>query len=95
MDGDKRKGDRPVPDNLDEILTEEQQCKLRQLEGFGWRLEFVRRPLFQEPVSVVCDAEGRKIGTLEKDGSVNMEPDIKLRAHALNSLRQAEAVDVK
>ena len=95
MDGNMRKGDKPLPDNLDEILNEEQKYKLRQLEGFGWRLEFVRRPLFQEPISVVCNAEDSKIGTLEKDGSVIMEPDIKLRAQALSSLRQAKAIDVK
>ena len=82
MGGDKRKGDKPVPDNLDEILNERQKYTLRQMEGFGWRLEFVRRPLFQETAAVVCNAEGNKIGTLEKDGKINLEPDITLRGQS-------------
>jgi hypothetical protein len=35
--------------------------------------------LFQETVPVVCSAEGDKIGILEEDGRINMEPDIKVR----------------
>ena len=79
MGEDKRKGDKPVPENLDQILNERQKHTLRHWEGFGWRLEFVRRPIFQEIVSVVCNGDGNKIGILEKDGNINMEPDIVLR----------------
>ena len=50
---------------------------------FSWLPEglvsFVRKPLFQEPVPVVFSAEGDKIGILEEDGRINMEPDIKVR----------------
>jgi len=35
--------------------------------------------LFQEPVAVVFSAEGNKIGILEEDGRINMEPDIMVR----------------
>jgi len=83
MGGEKRKGDKPVPDNLNLLLNDLQKYKLHHLEGFGWHLEFVRRPLFQEPTIVVCSPDGRKIGTLEKDGSVNLNPDIKLRSDTL------------
>ena len=79
MNQEKRRGNKPVPDNLNEILNERQQHKLRQMEGFGWSLEFVRRPLFQDPTVVVRNAEGNRIGTLEKDGSIDMLPDIRLR----------------
>jgi len=79
MDSEKRKGDKPVPDRLDEVLNEMQMLALHQIEGFGWQLKFVRKPLFQEPVPVVFSAEGDKIGILEEDGRINMEPDIKLR----------------
>jgi hypothetical protein len=49
------------------------------IEGYGWRLHFIRRPLFQEPVPVVIDGDGRKIGILEEDGTLNREPDIIVR----------------
>ena len=79
MDQDKRKGDEPVPHNAIEMLNEMQVLALRKIEGFGWRLHFIRRPLFQDPIPVVVDSEGKKIGILEEDGRINMEPDIKVR----------------
>ena len=79
MDSDKRKGEKPVPDNAIEMLNQDQILALRRLEAFGWQLKFIRRPLFQEPVAVVIDADGRKIGILEEDGRINMEPDIAVR----------------
>jgi hypothetical protein len=79
MDRDKRKRDKPVPDRLEAVLNEMQMLALHQVESFGWQLRFVRKPLFQEPVPVVFSAEGDKIGILEEDGRINMEPDIKVR----------------
>jgi hypothetical protein len=79
MDSEKRKGVKPVPDRLDDVLNEMQMRALHQLERFGWQLRFVRKPLFQEPVAVVFSAEGDKIGILEDDGRINMEPEIEVR----------------
>jgi|GEM_PF-407206 hypothetical protein len=79
MDREKRKGVEPVPDNAMELLNQLQIMILRQIEGYGWRLHFIRRPLFQEPVPVVIDGDGRKIGILEEDGTLNREPDIIVR----------------
>lgn len=79
MDREKRKGEKPVPDKLDETLNPAQLLALRQIENYGWSLRFVRRPLFQDPVPVVVSADGDTIGILEDDGRVNMQPDIKLR----------------
>lgn len=79
MSDDKRKGDAPIPDNLKRYLTSAQQAELHTIEGFGWSLEFIRRPLFQEQVVVVINADGSSIGVLEEDGRLNLEPDIKIR----------------
>ena len=79
MDQDKRKGNKAVPDNATEMLNELQILALRRIESFGWRLQFIRRPLFLEPVAVVADGNGIKIGILEEDGRINMEPEIKVR----------------
>jgi len=79
MDIEKRKGDKPIPDRLEDVLNDVQMLALRQIERFGWQLRFVRKPLFQEPVPVVFSADGDKIGILEEDGRINMEADIKVR----------------
>ena len=79
MDREKRKGDEAVPDHLEEVLSEMQMLALHQVESFGWQLRFVRRPLFQEPVPVVFSGDGTKIGVLEEDGRINMEPEIQVR----------------
>ena len=60
-------------------LTPAQREALPLLERFGWTLRFVRRPLFQDPVPILFDREGRRWVTLEPDGSINESPGFKLR----------------
>ncbi len=79
MSDDKRKGDKPIPDNIKEYLNDAQLVALQKIEGFGWNLVFIRRPLFQEPVAVVTNPDGSSIGILENDGKVELEPDIEIR----------------
>jgi hypothetical protein len=82
MDKEKRTGVKPIPDDLKEALNEAQWQTLKGFEYSGWVLKFVRRPLFQELVPVVHNTEDDNIGVLEKDGSINMRPDIKIRERA-------------
>ena len=79
MDREKRKGEKGIPDDLEDVLNQDQIMTLRQIERFGWRLAFVRRPVFQQPIPIVLTADDQKIGVLEEDGRLNMNPDIKLR----------------
>lgn len=79
MSEDKRKGEKPVPDDIKNYLNAAQSGELHKIEGFGWKLVFVRRPLFQESVVVVTDAGGNAIGVLEDDGRLNLDPDIQIR----------------
>lgn len=76
---DKRKGVEPVPEDVEAHLNEPQLCRLRSIEGFGWRIKYIRRPLFQTPVIIVVNSEGDEIGTLEEDGGLNLKPDIEIR----------------
>lgn len=76
---DKRKGVPPIPEHVKEYLNEAQLGELHKIEGFGWHLMFIRRPLFMEKVAVVVNPEGNSIGILEEDGRLTLEPDIKLR----------------
>jgi hypothetical protein len=79
MNTERRTGKDPIPKNLERLLSDTQVLALHQIENFGWHLEFMRRPLFQDPVAVVVNADRTQIGVLEEDGRINMEPDIKIR----------------
>lgn len=76
---ERRERSKPIPFNLSEYLNEDQTLTLRQMESFGWQLAFIRRPLFQEPLVVVANADQTKFGVLEKDGSINMNAMFDLR----------------
>ncbi len=76
---DRRKGDKPVPDNLEEYLNDFQIQALRRLESLGYKLRFVRRPLFKDVIAVVSNPQYHKIGMLKEDGSLDVFPDIQLR----------------
>lgn len=84
MDTERRKGGKPIPDNLDDTLNDAQLMALPLLERFGWELRFVRRPLFQEAIPVVCNAEGTTVGVLEEDGRLNLQVDVKIRNSTMN-----------
>ena len=79
MNDDKRKGENPVPDDIKEHLNYAQLALLRTIEGFGWNLKFIRRPLFRETVVVVTNPDGSAIGILEDDGRLNLDPTIDTR----------------
>lgn len=76
---ERRKSETSDHDALRAALTPAQRAALPLLERFGWTLRFVRRPLFQEPVPILFDREGRRWVTLESDGSINENPGFKLR----------------
>ncbi|MEN8131452.1 MAG: hypothetical protein ABFS45_14925 [Pseudomonadota bacterium] len=76
---EKRTGKNSVPENLGEFLNKARLLALSKAEGFGWELEFVRRPLFQEVVPVLRHPDSGNYGTLEDDGTLNTQSDIKIR----------------
>lgn len=76
---DKRGSQDPVPSNLEKFLTDAQLESLYHFEDFGWRLVFVRRPLFDQPTVVLLSPEGKQHATIEDDGSLNLDPKIFLR----------------
>ena len=82
---EKRRGDSPVPDNLEDYLNDEQLTALRQIQAFGWELKFVRRPLFQDPVAVIINNDGDRLGTLETDGRIELRSDFNLREETVDT----------
>jgi hypothetical protein len=79
MGVERRKQDNQLHDSLDDILSEAQLVTLNNMEGFGWSLAFVRKPLFQKVVPVLLHADNDKLGTLDENGTLNVQPDIKFR----------------
>ena len=76
---EKRKGVSPIPEDLKEVLNDAQLVTLNKMEGFGWRLEFARRPLFQGIVPVLFHPDSKHYAVLEDDGTLNLQSDSEIR----------------
>jgi len=79
MEDDKRSREMPVPEDVNEYLTDAQSVELNKIENFGWSLKYIRRPLFQDPVVAVMSPDGSSVGILEEDGLLNLESIIETR----------------
>jgi len=79
VSGKERRKPKPTPDAavLRQGLTAEQTRTLEQLEHFQWTLEFVRRPLFQDPMPVLFDRERKRCVALLPDGSLDESPKLR------------------
>jgi hypothetical protein len=76
---ERRIGIDAIPNDIKSQLTGLQQGALARLEGFGWSIKFVRRPLFQEMMIVLVDPSGADHAILRDDGSVDRNIDVALR----------------
>ena len=96
MESERRKGMAPIPEKLNEVLNDVQLSSLQKLEGFGWNLQFVRRPLFQEVIPVLFHPDNGTLGVMRDDGTLDMEPEIQLRSygdsHASDAPRQGTPI---
>jgi hypothetical protein len=81
MTRERRQNKKLTPDDVKKILNHKQLTALHQCQYFGWKLRFIRRPLFQDPVPVLYNAKFDKIGILDPDGHINMEPELKVRSN--------------
>jgi hypothetical protein len=76
---EKRKGTKPVPDEPLEYLNEAQRFTYHRMKASGWRIKFIRRPMFQNPVCVMTDPDDTTLAVIERNGFLNRRPDIPLR----------------
>ena len=81
MPDERRSNVAPVPDDLEHMLSIEQLLSIHQIEQFGGRVWFVRRPLFQRVVPVVrCSSKtDGDIAVVEPDGSLNKNHGLVIR----------------
>lgn len=73
MEKERRLPNRHIPENLDQFLNTSQVLTLHQIESFGWHIQFVRHPLFQDPVIFIGDVKSQVVGVLQEDGTIANE----------------------
>ena len=76
---ERRIGVDGIPEDIKARMTEMQRHTLANLEGFGWSIKFVRRPLFQEQVIVLVDPSGEQYAVLTEDGDVDRDVTLTIR----------------
>jgi len=77
--GERRKRQAPIPENLDEILNQAQLSIIKKLEQLNWKLWFVRRSVLQ-PVMAVMKGPNNITAVLEDDGMPNINHGLVFRA---------------
>lgn len=68
-----------IPNKYLSILTKEQKISLANLEFFGWKIWFIRRPLFLEPQVFLINEESGLYGHLAMDGELDLDTRIHIR----------------
>lgn len=87
MKNEKRKGEKAIPENVEQYLNELQQAILGTIEKYGWTLKFVRRSIDGLTIIVIEDKDGEEIGVLEDNGAINYESGIMIREDKLKSTK--------
>ena len=89
MAEDRRKYQKLTQSDVYKLLDSKQLIALRESAFFGWKIHFIRRPLFLEPVIVLYNARYDIIGILGQDGSINMETEIDARSSKQSKEQQS------
>lgn len=79
MNDEKRKGEKPVPGNVEDYLNIFQQDALGEIKDNGWNLKFVRRSDSEQLTIVLESIAGQEVAVLEEDGEINYESGIVIR----------------
>lgn len=77
---DRRKNMPPIPENFRQVLKPAQKITLNHLEKFGWKLAFIRRPLFVPPTTFIHNAEKSIYAVVEETGKVKFRHGYQIRA---------------
>jgi hypothetical protein len=79
MQKEKRTAGNTSAEHPEDLLNAAQLVVLEKMQGLGWELKFIRGTTPQDIVPVLFHPHINKTGILEADGSLNMQPDIRLR----------------
>ena len=78
---DRRERKKLTDDDVRKILNRKQLDVILECQYFGWRVRFIRCPLFQEPVPLLFNDKYDQIGLLEPDGHINLDFELEVRPH--------------
>ena len=78
-DEDRREGKPAVPSDYKNYLNPDQLRTYVCMLGFGWKMYFIRRPLFQHPTTVMINSEGTNVAVIEESGNFDQDTRIALR----------------
>jgi hypothetical protein len=87
----EHKGTQPTRSKIDLLLNDKQLKALARIEKFGWQLNFVRKPLRQQPVAVIISPKNNKLATLELDGRIKLLPRSNARSEMSADPRRYDA----
>lgn len=76
---ERRHGEPAIPNDLDSLLTPAQRHTLEQAESFGWRLAYVRHPLFQTPMVIIARDDDGAFASINEAGELEFSPGLVLR----------------
>jgi hypothetical protein len=79
MNNEKRKGEKPIPNNVEDYLNLFQMDALGTIRDNGWTLKFVRRSDSDQLTIVLESIDGQEMAVLEEDGEINYESGIVIR----------------
>jgi hypothetical protein len=93
MEGNKRRGDNPVPENCKELMTVDQLVALAKLEAFGWTLKYVRRPKFAPVEVILASADGASYAMLREDGELDEKTPVPSRETEIKAPAKVSEAD--
>jgi len=99
MTSDRRKSKELNQVDVKKYLNRMQLNALIECQYFGWKLKFVRTPLFQDPVPVLYNAKIDQIGIMDPDGHINLDVNLEVRSsksepyHIIHSLQAPKSSD--
>ncbi|MCH1920126.1 hypothetical protein L9G15_11855 [Shewanella sp. A3A] len=73
----ERRGTATPNDKVWQALTAEQKMAFYRLQGYGYRLLFIRK-VYNESLAIV--AQNQQLAAIDSEGNIDLDPQIKIRA---------------
>lgn len=73
----ERRGTAAPNEKIWHELTAEQKMAFYRLQGYGYRLLFIRK-VYNESLAIV--AQNQQLAAIDSEGNIDLDPQIKIRA---------------
>lgn len=83
----------PIPSHLEKHLNQVQLKTLITMMAFGWKLWFVRRPIFQNSISVVRHTKTQQVAVIDLDGEIITDHGVHLRGHLADDIPDTTEIE--